>query len=37
MSAKMGKDKNECKSIKIKFTHLEDDRFFIGIGIKLVA
>lgn len=46
MSAKMGKDKNECKSIeiiktliciKVKFTHLEDDRFFIGIGIKLVA
>lgn len=46
----MGKNKNECKSveiiktlicIKVKYTHLEDDRFFIvigvGIGIKRVA
>lgn len=44
----MGKDKNERKSIeiiktlvciKVKYIHLEDDRFFIGIsiGIKPVA
>lgn len=46
----MGKDTNECKSIeiiktliciKVKYIHLEDDRFFIvisvGIGIERVA
>lgn len=48
--AKMEQGKNECKSIeiiktliciKVKYIHLEDDRFFIvisvGIGIERVA
>lgn len=43
-SAKIGKDKNECKSIeiiktliciKVKYIHLEDDRSFIVIGIGI--